>query len=261
VKELELPAVDEEFVKKVSGAEDVDAFKKSVREHLEHEALHTYEDGYYLELVDSLREKSNIKYPPQMLSDEEEQVLHRIEHDLSHRKLDLDLYLKLRNTDRETFIQEEVKPTALDRLERSLVMDALTKQFDIEVNEKQLQDEITQVVNNLIYSGEFEAMQKEMGKKRFAESVSMEAANRALEKTIRAKLKELADPSAAEAKEADTPVENETKDETKSAEDKPKKRTASKPKEAQEAKAETVKKPASKAKAAKAKEAKVEDGD
>lgn len=199
VKGLELPAVDEEFIKKVSAAEDVPAFEKSVREHLEHEALHEYEDAYYLELVDQLRKQAVIKYPPQMLANEEDQVLHRIEHDLSHRKLDLDLYLKLRKTDRDTFINEEVKPTALNRLERSLIMEALTRQYEIKVGEAEMQEEISRVIDNLIYSGDFEAIQKELGKKKFAESVSMEAANRALEKAIRAQLRKIADPDSVAA--------------------------------------------------------------
>ena len=60
-----------------------------------------------------------------MVKDEEESVLHRIEHDLSHRGLDLDVYLKLRKIDKETY-GRKVRSTAKDRMERSLVMDAIS---------------------------------------------------------------------------------------------------------------------------------------
>jgi RNA-binding protein YhbY len=43
-------------------------------------------------------------------------------------------------------------------------------------------------------SGEFSEAQKSLGSKKFAESVSMQAANQALENSIRRKLRELADP-------------------------------------------------------------------
>jgi len=165
-----------------------------VREHLESKRKEEYDDAYYLELVDQLRQASVIKYPPQMLKNEEEEVLHRIEHDLEHRNLDLDLYLKLRKLDRDQFNEEEVKPTAKNRIERSLIMDALTKQYDIKISNEELEQEVSAVVNDLITSGEFVEAQKSLGSKKFSESVSMQAANQAIENSIRRKLRELADP-------------------------------------------------------------------
>jgi trigger factor len=218
IKGLELPAMDEEFLKTMGGFDTVENLEKGVREHLQNEMTRTYDDEYYLDLIDQLREKSILKYPPQMLDEEEKNVLHRIEHDLSHRNLDLDLYLKLRKSDRDTFMAEEVKPTAKNRLERSLVMDAIVKKYDIKVKNEQLDGEVTEVVNELMRSGEFEELQKEMGSKKFAQNVSMEAANRALENAIRAQLKSIASPEPIEVKSPEAVAEvEETKPAKKAA--------------------------------------------
>ncbi len=194
VKALELPELDEEFLKNSGGFATSEELYTGVREHLENKSKEEYDDAYYLELVDQLRQSSVIKYPPQMLQEEEKEVLHRIEHDLEHRNLNLDLYLKLRKLDRDQFNSEEVKPTAKNRIERSLVMDALTKQYDIKISNEELEKEVSVVVNNLITSGEFAEAQKSLGSKKFSETVSMQAANQALENAIRRKLRELADP-------------------------------------------------------------------
>ena len=194
VKALELPELDEEFLKNSGGFSTAEELYTGVREHLESKNKEEYNDAYYLELVDRLRQTSVIKYPPQMLKEEEEEVLHRIEHDLGHRNLNLDLYLKLRKLDRDQFNEEEVKPTAKNRIERSLIMDAITKQYDIKISNEELEKEVSAVVNNLITSGEFAEAQKSLGSKKFSESVSMQAANQALENSIRRKLRELADP-------------------------------------------------------------------
>ena len=194
VKALELPELDEEFLKNAGGFGTSEELYTGVREHLESKSKEDYDDGYYLELVDQLRQASVIKYPPQMLKDEEKEVLHRIEHDLEHRNLNLDLYLKLRKLDRDQFNEEEVKPTAKNRIERSLIMDAITKQYDIKISNEELEKEVSSVVNSLIASGEFAEAQKSLGSKKFSESVSMQAANQALENSIRRKLRELADP-------------------------------------------------------------------
>jgi len=194
VKALELPELDEEFLMNAGGFSTPEELYTGVREHMESKRKEEYDDAYYLELVDRLRQDSVIKYPPQMLKNEEEEVLHRIEHDLEHRNLDLDLYLKLRKLDREQFNTEEVQPTAKNRIERSLIMDALTKQYDIKISTEELEQEVSAVVNNLIMSREFAEAQKSLGSKKFSETVSMQAANQALENSIRRKLRELADP-------------------------------------------------------------------
>ena len=209
--------MDEEYLKTMGGFDTVENLEKGVREHLQNEMTRTYDDEYYLDLIDQLREKSILKYPPQMLDEEEKNVLHRIEHDLSHRNLDLDLYLKLRKSDRDTFMAEEVKPTSKNRLERSLVMDAIVKKYDIKVKNEQLDGEVTEVVNELMRSGEFEEMQKEMGSKKFAQNVSMEAANRALENAIRAQLKSIASPEPIEVKSPEAVAEVEETEPAKKA--------------------------------------------
>lgn len=194
VKALELPELDEEFLKNTGGFNTAEELYAGVRAHLEDKNKEEYDDAYYLDLVDRLRQTSVIKYPPQLLKNEEEEVLHRIEHDLEHRNLNLDLYLKLRKLDRDQFNEEEVKPTAKNRIERSLIMDAITKQYDIKISNEELENEVSAVVNDLITSGEFAEAQKSLGSKKLSESISMQAANQVLENSIRRKLRELADP-------------------------------------------------------------------
>jgi len=194
VKALELPELDEEFLKNTGGFNTAEELYAGVRAHLEDKNKEEYDDAYYLDLVDRLRQTSVIKYPPQLLKNEEEEVLHRIEHDLEHRNLNLDLYLKLRKLDRDQFNEEEVKPTAKNRIERSLIMDAITKQYDIKISNEELENEVSAVVNDLITSGEFAEAQKSLGSKKLSESISMQAANQALENSVRRKLHELADP-------------------------------------------------------------------
>ena len=196
IKELELPEMNQEFLASAGGFESVETLKQAVRGKLETDRTSEYDNTYYLELVDSLRAGATMKYPPQMIKEEEDDVLHRIEHDLEHRGLDLDVYLKIRKLDKDQFIEEEVKQTAKDRLERSLVMDAVTKKYAVKVTQQQLQAEVTGVLNSLLMSGEYQQAEKELGKKRFTEAISHEAANNALEKAIRLQLRTLAAPES-----------------------------------------------------------------
>ena len=91
-----------------------------------------------------------------MLEDEEHEVLHRIEHNLEDNGMDLDLYLKLIKMEKDEFIETEVKKTAKERLERSLIMDAITKNYDVKPAQRQVQSEITGVIKYFLLIGEYE---------------------------------------------------------------------------------------------------------
>ena len=225
VKTLQLPEIDEEFLKEIGGFATREEFYESVRKNLNEKRKEEYDDAYYLGLIDQLRQESVLKYPPQMLEEEEESVLHRIEHDLEHRNLNLDLYLKLRKLDRDQFIAEEVKPTAKNRIERSLAMQAISDTYGVKVEDKDLEAEISAIVNSLFMSGELAEVQKSLGSKNFSETVSMQAANQAFEKAIRKQLRALADPEEViEIKtdeEREASVEESAKEEAETTEEEP----------------------------------------
>ncbi|NMD27324.1 MAG: trigger factor [Chloroflexi bacterium] len=204
VKAMQLPEIDEDFLTEMGNFKSVEDLRTAVLERLKAETTAEYEDKYYLGLVDRVRQEAKIKYPPQMLKEEEEQVLHRFEHELSHRQLDLNVYLKMRKIERDEFIKQEVTPTAINRLERSLVMEALSKKFDIKISNETLEKQISTIVNELIMSGELQEVQKELGEKKFANAISMEAANRALESAIRMQLRTIASPESIPAIQSET---------------------------------------------------------
>jgi len=201
---MQLPEIDEDFLTEMGNFKSVEDLRTAVLERLKAETTAEYEDKYYLGLVDRVRQEAKIKYPPQMLKEEEEQVLHRFEHELSHRQLDLNVYLKMRKIERDEFIKQEVTPTAINRLERSLVMEALSKKFDIKISNETLEKQISTIVNELIMSGELQEVQKELGEKKFANAISMEAANRALESAIRMQLRTIASPESIPAIQSET---------------------------------------------------------
>ena len=201
VKELELPSIDEEFLKQVGGFESEDALRQAVRDKLENDGRADYDSTYYTELLDLIREQASLKYPPQMVEDEEHDVLHQIEHSLEHRGLDLDVYLKMKKIDHDQFMEEEVKSVAHNRLERSIVMDAIRDLFDVKVDEKDLSMEFSNLMNEMLVTGEFETALKELGKDKFQEYLSTEAARNALVKAIRLQLRKIAAPESIPAEE------------------------------------------------------------
>ncbi len=232
VKELQSPELNEEILQQIGDYETEEALREDIKKAIENRKNTEYDDQYFTELVDELRENSTIKYCPQQLEDAEEDMLHQVEHQLSHQGIDLELLLKLRKQDKETYIEEEIKPHAKNRLERSLIMNELTRKHELKIDEKVLEAEIQKIIGQMIQSGELERAQKDLGAKKFSESVTMEAYNRAMGQAQFELLKSLANPDIIQV-EAPKPkkVSSKTKISTKKAEAVPEKEEADKTEE------------------------------
>ena len=102
-------------------------------------------------------------------------------------------------------MDEDVKPAAQKRLERSIVLDELARVEKIEVGNEELQNEFTQMVNEMQYGTDPKKLQKELKSERFANALAMEAATRLLNRKVLDCLKDIATgkqpKKAAEKKE------------------------------------------------------------
>jgi len=219
VKELQTPDLNEEILQQIGGYETEEDLREDIKKAIKNHKNTEYDDQYFTELVDELREHSTIKYCPQQLEDAEEDMLHQVEHQLSHQGMDLELLLKLRKQEKEAYIEEEIKPHAKNRLERSLIMNELTRKHEVKIDQKVLEAEIQNIIGQMVQSGELERAQKDLGAKKFSESITMEAYNRAMGQAQFELLKSLANPDIIQV-EAPKPkkVSSKTKISAKKAE-------------------------------------------
>ena len=194
VRAMILPEVDAEFAKTVGGYESVEALKEALAKDLEARTRAEYEDKYYTQLVDRLREGSVVKYAPQTLSHETEHVVEDMRQRLAQQGLDLETYYKLRKTDAAKFLEEEAKPVAKKRLERSLILDEVARKEKIEVDSTSLDTEFNNTLVDLQSRGlNFKAIRGgKQGQQRVAEALAMQSANRLLTRRTLDRLKGIA---------------------------------------------------------------------
>jgi len=207
VKEIVLPIVNEAFIQNFGEFTNVDDFKAEVKKQLEANNLAEYDFQYYKQIIDMIKSGSTIKYPPQLLEEEKEAVLKNIEHDLSHQRMDLDAYLKIRKQTAEEFIQKEVAPAAKERLERSLILNELSRAEKIELTNEDLQASYSETINEMAGSPEFKQLQKKKPQQQLVNAVAMEAAARAMNKRVYQSLKSIATGEAHVTTANETPVQ------------------------------------------------------
>lgn len=225
VKSVKLPELDDSFAQMMGAFENLDALRKTVREQFEHEAKDNYESVYFNDLIKKIIEKSTIAYPPQVLEHEMEHVLEDITSDLAQQKLDLDTYLKSINKEKTAFIEEEVKPTARERIERTLILQELSRAEGIKLEETEMSQEFSKVISELQANDELKNLRKKLSQEELVNSIAMQTANRLMNNHVLERIKLIAT--------------GEYKEEVKGAETKPtKKKTVKAAKE--EEKVESV---------------------
>jgi trigger factor len=207
VRSMTLPELDDELAKMTGQYETLEELKETLAKDLENRSKAEYEDEYYIGLIDKIKAGAIIKYPQQVVEHEAEHVVGDLRNRLSQQGLDLETYFKMRQTTQEKFLEEEARPVATKRLERSLILDQLARAENIEVDEGSLQSEFGQTLNEMQYQGVNlnQIRGGKRGQQQVAEAIAMESASRLITRRTLERIKAIATgeykPEEAEAAE------------------------------------------------------------
>jgi trigger factor len=216
VRALTLPELDDEFAKTAGAGETVDALREAVKRDVETRSKADYDDKYFVDLIEKIKEGATLKYHQHALEHEGEHVLEDLGQRLGQQGMDLDTYFKVRNTTREQFIEDEVKPVAKKRFERSLILDEIVRREKLEVDNEALDAEFNQTLSALTMQGvDLNKIRGgRQGQQRVAQAVAMESANRVLTRRALDMLKSIAVgeyvPPEERQKAADPEADQET---------------------------------------------------
>jgi trigger factor len=153
-----------------------------------------YDDTYFVDLIEKIKEGATFKYHQHSLEHEGEHVLEELGQRLAQQGMDLDTYFKMRNTTRDQFIEDEVKPVAKKRFERSLILDEIVRSEKLEVDNASLDAEFNNTLSALTMQGlDFSKIRGgKKGQQQLAQAVAMESANRVLTRRALDMLKSIA---------------------------------------------------------------------
>ena len=194
VRAVTLPELDDEFAKTVGAGETLDTLREAVTKDVEDRSKANYDDKFFADLIEKIKEGATLKYHEHTLEHEGEHVLEDLSQRISGQGMDLETYFKFRNTTREQFIEDEVKPVALKRLERSLILDEIVRKEELKVENEELDEEFNQTLTTLSMQGlDFGKIRGgKKGQQRVAQAVAMESANRVLTRRALDVLKSIA---------------------------------------------------------------------
>jgi len=216
VKFMKLPELNDDFAKSLGDFENYQALLDSIRARLAERTQDEYDQKYFDELLETISAQSIVKYPPQMLDDEVEHLMEHFQEDLAAQKMDLDTYLKLNNKTKETFIDEELKPSGKKRLERSLVLEQVAKNENIQLSQDEISQELNATLSSMQGSKEFEKLTRKTDSKQLINAMAVQAASRAMNRRVLSVLKTIANgeyqvPAKTEGESVEKPKKSKKK--------------------------------------------------
>ncbi len=189
-----LPDLDDELAKKTGAGETLDDLKKAVKEDTEKRSQDMYDDKYFVELIEKVKEGATIKFNEHSVEHEGEHVLQDLAQRLSQQGMDLETYFKIRSTTREQFIEDEIKPVAKKRLERGLILDEIVRKESLQIDNEALDAEYNNTINSLVTQGmDFSKVRGgKKGQRELSQAIAMESASRVMTRKALDMLKAIA---------------------------------------------------------------------
>lgn len=140
VKRKELPELNDEYVASKTDFKTVEELRANYKERIEANAKAEYEH----ELIDLAVANAKFSVPEIMIEDKISQMVEEMKMSLESRKMSLDMYMQYTGLDMAK-IRENQRPVAEENVKTDLVLDAIAKAEDIQVDMADVDAEIAAI--------------------------------------------------------------------------------------------------------------------
>ena len=137
IKEKEVPAIDDDFVKDVSEFDTLDELKASKREELQKAAEARAEDQMKNSAIEKVFEANDIEVPNVMVEEEINSSLQQFDQQLRAQGMDLNSYVQFMGEDMDKF-RENIREDAFKKTKTRMLVAKIVDQEEFEVSDDEL---------------------------------------------------------------------------------------------------------------------------
>ena len=142
IKERQLPELNDEFARKVSKFQTLAELKVDIRKNLEQNAEKKAENDQHAAAIEQATENITVDIPTIMVDNRVTLMIQEMAMRLEQQGMKLEQYLQYAGTDLAQ-IREKYRKTAEENVKTDLMLEAVAKAENIEVNDKDLEAEIS----------------------------------------------------------------------------------------------------------------------
>ncbi len=144
VKRKELPELNDEYVASKTDFKTVEELRANYKERMQKAAEANAKAEYEHELIDLAVANAKFSVPEIMIEDKISQMVDEMKMSLESRKMSLDMYMQYTGLDMDK-IRENQRPVAEENVKTDLVLDAIAKAEDIQVDMADVDAEIAAI--------------------------------------------------------------------------------------------------------------------
>ena len=144
VKRKELPELNDEYVASKTDFKTVEELRANYKERMQKAAEASAKAEYEHELIDLAVANAKFSVPEIMIEDKISQMVDEMKMSLESRKMSLDMYMQYTGLDMAK-IRENQRPVAEENVKTDLVLDAIAKAEDIQVDMADVDAEIAAI--------------------------------------------------------------------------------------------------------------------
>lgn len=144
VKRKELPELNDEYVASKTDCKTVEELRANYKERMQKAAEANAKAEYEHELIDLAVANAKFSVPEIMIEDKISQMVEEMKMSLESRKMSLDMYMQYTGLDMAK-IRENQRPVAEENVKTDLVLDAIAKAEDIQVDMADVDAEIAAI--------------------------------------------------------------------------------------------------------------------
>ena len=136
-----MPVIDDKYVSDTTEFENLEEYKKSIKENILKMEEERAERDYEVALLDEIAEKSNIEVPHSMIEHEVHHMVEDFEHRLSHQGMTMQNYLEYVGKTLEEFTKER-ESDAEKNIKTRLVLQKIISKNNIKASSEELDKNI-----------------------------------------------------------------------------------------------------------------------
>ena len=199
ISEHQVPELDDDFVQDVSEFQTVDEYKADVEKRVRERKENARKSANETAAVKAALKNAVMEIPDVMVEEQARRLVDEFAQQIQSQGMNMDQYMQLSGMNQEMLVNQ-MKPQALERIQNSLLLEAVAKAEKIEISDEQLDEEIGKMAE--AYRMEKEKLYDMMGEESMA-SMKQELAVQEAVKVI-----------AGAAVEVDMPEETGENEET-----------------------------------------------
>lgn len=162
IKEKELPELDDEFASEVSEFETMAEYREDVKKKLTEKKETEARDKKKEAVIEAIIADAKMEIPDAMLETQQRQMVEDFAQRLSMQGLTLEQYYQFTGLDHDKML-EQVKPTALKRIQSRLVLEAVAEAEDMTTDDADYDKEVTRLAE--IYQMEEDKVREMLGER------------------------------------------------------------------------------------------------